>query len=109
MLKSIETIQFKSINRGYNSVFRPNRLSLGLVVPIEAYTLGSVPTMKDHIERVQLAEKLGFSAVWLRAKYRTKNVEDCSSVQKRNPNSRKNGGEYQSHSEKDYEPDDHAF
>ena len=66
MLKSLEKIQFKSINRGYNSVFRPNRLSLGLVVPIEAYTLGSVPTMKDHIERVQLAEKLGFSAVWLR-------------------------------------------
>lgn len=66
MLKSIEKIQFKPINRGYNSVFRPNRLSLGLVVPIEAYTLGSVPTMKDHIERVQLAEKLGFSAVWLR-------------------------------------------
>ncbi|MEM6452881.1 MAG: LLM class oxidoreductase [Cyanobacteria bacterium P01_D01_bin.105] len=66
MLKSIEKIQFKPINRGYNSVFRPNRLSLGLVVPIETYTTGSLPTMKDHIERVQLAENLGFSAVWLR-------------------------------------------
>ncbi len=25
---------FQSINRGYNSVFRPNHLSLGLVVPL---------------------------------------------------------------------------
>ena len=66
MLKSLEDIKFQSINRGYNSVFRPNRLRLGLVVPIETYESGSVPTMKDHIERVQLAEKLGFSAVWLR-------------------------------------------
>ena len=66
MLKSIEKIQFKPINRGYNSVFRPNRLSLGLVVPIETYTTVAVPTMKDHIERVRLAERLGFSAVWLR-------------------------------------------
>ncbi|NEQ46912.1 MAG: LLM class oxidoreductase [Leptolyngbya sp. SIOISBB] len=47
-------------------MFRPNRLSLGLVVPIETYPRGPVPTMKSHIERVQLAEELGFSAVWLR-------------------------------------------
>ncbi|KAI9134222.1 LLM class oxidoreductase [Acaryochloris sp. CCMEE 5410] len=66
MLKSIEKNQFKPINRGYNSVFHSNRLSLGLVVPIETYGMGAVPTMKDHIERVQLVEKLGFSAVWLR-------------------------------------------
>ncbi len=66
MLKNLEDIEFQSINRGYNSVFCPNRLSLGLVVPIETYTRGPVPTMDDHIERVQLAEDLGFSAVWLR-------------------------------------------
>ena len=66
MLKTLEGTQFQSINQAYNTVFRPNRLSLGLVVPIETYATGSVPTMKEHIERVQLAEKLGFSAVWLR-------------------------------------------
>ena len=66
MLKTLEGTQFQSINQAYNTVFRPNRLSLGLVVPIETYATGSVPTMKAHIERVQLAEKLGFSAVWLR-------------------------------------------
>jgi len=57
---------FQSINRGYNSTFRPNRLSLGLVVPLENYATSPVPTMKDQIARIQLAESLGFSAVWLR-------------------------------------------
>ncbi|WNM58029.1 LLM class oxidoreductase [Candidatus Nitrospira allomarina] len=63
---NFDTTGFQSINRGYNSVFRANRLSLGLVVPIENYTKGPVPEMHRHIERVQLAEALGFSAVWLR-------------------------------------------
>lgn len=57
---------FEPINRGYASVFRPNRLSVGLVVPIEAYPAGPVPSMVRHLERVALAEELGFSAVWLR-------------------------------------------
>lgn len=57
---------FPTINKGYNSVFKPNRLSIGLVVPIENYPSNPVPTMERHIERIQLAEELGFSAVWLR-------------------------------------------
>lgn len=65
-LKAVEDIGFQPINRGYNSVFRPHRLSLGLVVPIETYAKGPVPTLERHLERVQLAEDLGFAAVWLR-------------------------------------------
>ncbi|MEM1453381.1 MAG: LLM class oxidoreductase [Planctomycetota bacterium] len=57
---------FPSINRGYDSIFRSGRLSLGLVVPLESYVHSSVPTMTRHVERVQLAEELGFGAVWLR-------------------------------------------
>ncbi len=57
---------FAPINRGYNATFVPNRLSLGLVVPIEAYPSSAVPTMGDHLARAQLAEQLGFAAVWLR-------------------------------------------
>jgi luciferase-type oxidoreductase len=57
---------FAPINPGYEAVFRPNRLSLGLVVPIERYTDDPVPTMRDHLERVRQAEQLGFAAVWLR-------------------------------------------
>ena len=60
------TTTFQSINKGYNSTFKPNCLSLGLVVPLEHYPAGPVPTMSKHIERVQLAEELGFSAIWLR-------------------------------------------
>ncbi|MEM7385205.1 MAG: LLM class flavin-dependent oxidoreductase, partial [Verrucomicrobiota bacterium] len=57
---------FQSINRGYNTVFRRSRLSLGLVVPVENYDSEPVPKMHHHLERVRLAEKLGFAAVWLR-------------------------------------------
>ena len=57
---------FQAVNPGYNSVFRPKRLSLGLVVPLEAYPYGPVPSMTRHVERVSLAERLGFSAAWLR-------------------------------------------
>ncbi|ABW26645.1 LLM class oxidoreductase [Acaryochloris marina] len=65
-LKPVEDTGFQPINRAYNTVFRPNRLSLGLVVPIETYAKGPVPTLERHLERVQLAEALGFAAVWLR-------------------------------------------
>jgi len=58
--------KFEPINKGYNSVFKANQLSLGLVIPIENYSQNSVPTMKQHLERVQLAERLGFKAVWVR-------------------------------------------
>lgn len=58
--------KFKIINSGYNAVFKPEHLTLGLVVPIETYSSTPIPSMADHIERVQLAEALGFSAVWLR-------------------------------------------
>ena len=57
---------FQAINRGYNSVFQPNKLSLGLVVPLENYSQSSVPTMHEQLQRIQLAEQLGFAAVWLR-------------------------------------------
>ena len=64
-MQQLEDATFAPINRGYDSVFRPNRLSVGLVVPIESYP-GPLPTMQRHVERVQLAEQLGFAAVWLR-------------------------------------------
>ena len=62
----IQHSAFAPINHGFNSVFKANRLSVGLVVPIEDYSYGPVPTMERHIERVQLAEQLGFTAIWLR-------------------------------------------
>ncbi|MEM1417803.1 MAG: LLM class oxidoreductase [Myxococcota bacterium] len=57
---------FRPLNRAYGAVFQPGRLSVGLVVPIEAYPHTRVPTLERHLERVKLAEELGFAAVWLR-------------------------------------------
>lgn len=66
MNKPIDDNAFSPINRGYNATFHPNQLTLGLVTPLEHYSTGPVPTMTHHLERIQLAEKLGFAAVWLR-------------------------------------------
>ncbi|MEO1174670.1 MAG: TIGR03571 family LLM class oxidoreductase, partial [Myxococcota bacterium] len=57
---------FERINRAFGRVFTPGRLTLGLVVPLESYPSGPVPTMEHHVERARLAESLGFSALWLR-------------------------------------------
>lgn len=57
---------FEPINKGYNNVFKPDQLSIGLVVPIENYDQGPVPTMKQHLEKVKKIDKLGFKALWLR-------------------------------------------
>ncbi len=66
MLKRTADGGFQSLNTAYNATFRQNRMSIGLVVPIENYANSAVPTMRDHLDRVELAEKLGFAAVWLR-------------------------------------------
>ena len=66
MLKKVDPAEFERINRAYNAVFRPYHLSIGLVVPLENYASSPVPTMAQHVERVQMAEDLGYSAVWLR-------------------------------------------
>ncbi|KMW59136.1 hypothetical protein AIOL_004117 [Candidatus Rhodobacter oscarellae] len=57
---------FPKLNRAFNSVFQPGRLSLGLIIPLEAYPRHAEPTMEHHLERARLAEELGFAALWLR-------------------------------------------
>ena len=66
MLDRSETSTFPRMNRAYNDVFQPGQMSLGLVVPLEAYPDSAVPNMTRHIARAQLADSLGFSALWLR-------------------------------------------
>lgn len=66
MQKTTIDTTFPRINRAYNATFRPGQLSLGLVMPLEAYQDEEIPTLERHIERVRLAESLGFSAIWLR-------------------------------------------
>ena len=57
---------FPTINRAYAATFQPGKLTLGLVVPLEAHRNSPVPTLERHIERAQLADELGFSSLWLR-------------------------------------------
>ncbi|MGP6089584.1 LLM class oxidoreductase [Antarctobacter jejuensis] len=57
---------FAPINRGFDRTFQNGRLTLGLVVPITAYPNSPVPDMDGHLQTVQLAERLGFRAIWLR-------------------------------------------
>ncbi|CAM1340724.1 LLM class oxidoreductase [Tenacibaculum amylolyticum] len=49
----------------FKSIAQQNKLTLGLVFPIEAYK-GSIPTMKNQEQLAQLAEEIGFKALWFR-------------------------------------------
>ncbi|MBO9436330.1 LLM class oxidoreductase [Ruegeria sp. R13_0] len=66
MLDETQPAGFEQINLAYNQVFRPGRLSVGLVLPLEAYAVGAEPTLLGHLEAAQKAEELGFAALWLR-------------------------------------------
>ncbi|WP_299211123.1 LLM class oxidoreductase [uncultured Tateyamaria sp.] len=57
---------FPSLNQAFNTVFRPGELTVGLVVPLDAHHGRPVPDMTRHIERAQMADELGFAALWLR-------------------------------------------
>ena len=57
---------FELITPAYNRAFTYGKLRLGLVVPIESHPNDPVPSMQRHLEKVQLAEHLGFCSVWLR-------------------------------------------
>ncbi|WP_371154982.1 LLM class oxidoreductase [Jannaschia sp. 2305UL9-9] len=61
-----EPPRFAPLNRAYNAVFQPDRLSIGLVVPLDAHGRDPVADMSRHVERAQLADTMGFSALWLR-------------------------------------------
>jgi len=50
---------------GYHSVFAPGRLTLGIGVPIEAYS-GAVPSMDNQVVLAQQVERSGFAALWCR-------------------------------------------
>jgi luciferase-type oxidoreductase len=50
---------------GYQRMFAPGRLTLGVFFPIEAFQ-GDQPTMRDQERLAQRAEELGFAALWFR-------------------------------------------
>ena len=64
--KHILENSFEKINNGFNQVFQADKLSIGLVVPIEEYGNSNVPLMHNHLKRVKFAEQLGYKAIWVR-------------------------------------------
>ncbi|WP_299639611.1 LLM class oxidoreductase [uncultured Ruegeria sp.] len=66
MLDKMQPNEFAQINVAYNRVFRHGRLSIGLVLPLEAYAVGAEPKLRGHLKAAQRAEELGFAALWLR-------------------------------------------
>lgn len=51
--------------KGFQKMFAPDRLTLGVFFPIEAFQ-GDQPTMRDQERLAQRAEALGFAALWFR-------------------------------------------
>lgn len=52
-------------NLGFKQMFAPDRLTLGVFFPIEAFN-GDQPTMKGQEELAVYAENSGFAALWFR-------------------------------------------
>ncbi|WP_454984647.1 LLM class flavin-dependent oxidoreductase, partial [Corynebacterium durum] len=52
-------------HRGLNRAFRAGAMTIGLIAPLEGFD-GPVPTMSNHIELIQQAERAGFSTLWVR-------------------------------------------
>jgi luciferase-type oxidoreductase len=64
-VSSFSAMAFRSNHPGFDRMFSPGRLTLGLFFPIEAFE-GSNPTMRNQVALAQRAEALGFSALWVR-------------------------------------------
>lgn len=52
-------------NAGFGRAFREDELTFGAIFPLEGYE-GTTASMEDQVERAQLAEELGFDALWFR-------------------------------------------
>ncbi|WP_082883556.1 LLM class oxidoreductase [Caballeronia calidae] len=51
---------------GFQRLFRPDALTIGLILPLETHPGRPAPTMHDHVQMAQRAEALGFGALWMR-------------------------------------------
>ncbi|WP_322048356.1 LLM class oxidoreductase [Paraburkholderia sp. J67] len=51
---------------GFQRIFRPGDLTIGLIMPLETHPGRPAPTMDHHLEAARRAEDLGFGALWMR-------------------------------------------
>ena len=57
---------FAHVNHATSRTFQPDKLTLGLVAPLESHRSSPLPSLERHLERARLADTLGFRALWLR-------------------------------------------
>lgn len=50
----------------FQTVFGEDRLTVGLLTPLEAYPQTPFPTLADHQRTAKLAEEAGFASIWVR-------------------------------------------
>ncbi|WP_084703465.1 TIGR03571 family LLM class oxidoreductase [Necropsobacter rosorum] len=53
-------------HKAFSQVFQKDKLTLGLIAPFKGYADTPIPNVEDLGDVAELAEKLGFSALWLR-------------------------------------------
>ncbi|MDP9602017.1 UNVERIFIED_ORG: luciferase-type oxidoreductase [Variovorax paradoxus] len=51
---------------GFARAFAPGRLTLGFILPLEAYPSSPAPLMEHHAELTRMADELGFATLWAR-------------------------------------------
>ncbi len=51
---------------GFQRLFQPGKLSIGLILPLETHRGKPAPTMQNHVEMAQRADELDFGALWMR-------------------------------------------
>ena len=51
---------------GFQRLFQPQELTVGLILPLETHPGRPAPTMQGHVQMAQRAEQLGFGALWMR-------------------------------------------
>ncbi|REE07124.1 luciferase-type oxidoreductase [Paraburkholderia sp. BL27I4N3] len=51
---------------GFAQVFQPDRLTFGLIMPLEGYPDSPFPTLENHVELAVKADQAGFATLWMR-------------------------------------------
>jgi luciferase-type oxidoreductase len=51
---------------GNRRLFARNRLTVGLIMPLETHPDTPAPTMRNHIQMAQRADEFGIGALWMR-------------------------------------------
>lgn len=56
----------QALTPSFNQVFSEDKLTIGLLTPLEGYPSSPFPTLKDHQNIARQAEQAGFASIWLR-------------------------------------------